>query len=156
MVLSFFAVVESLIEYMKKYIFFTQRFANYILTSPHTRIIRYLMVGLTNMTVCFTFMYIGASILKLHYLMYTFLGYAVSILYSFYMNLRFTFRVSGNITRRLILFFLINFSNLGIVEWIEYEMITVHHFNHYFSIFCAMLWYSAAGFTINALLVYRR
>ncbi|MBP6917635.1 MAG: GtrA family protein [Legionellaceae bacterium] len=140
---------------MNKYILFVKRLLHYVMTSPQMRIVRYLMVGLTNMSVCFTFMYIGAY-LGLHYLQYTVLGYGVAIVYSFYMNLKFTFRVSGNITKRLILFFLINFSNLGIVELIEYEMITVYHFNHYFSIFCAMLWYSAAGFTINALLVYRR
>ena len=140
---------------MNKHILLIKRLLHYVMTSPHMRIVRYLMVGLTNMSVCFTFMYIGAA-LGLHYLQYTVLGYGVAIVYSFYMNLKFTFRVSGNITKRLILFFLINFSNLGIVELIEYEMISVYHFNHYFAIFCAMLWYSAAGFTIHALLVYRR
>lgn len=142
---------------MNKNILRLKRLWQYLLTSPHhhMRLVRYLMVGLTNMTVCFLFMFIGAS-LGLHYLQYTVMGYGVSILYSFYMNLRFTFRVSGNITKRLVLFFMINFTNLGIVELIEYEMITVHHYNHFFSIICAMLWYSIAGFTINALLVYRR
>lgn len=143
---------------MNKNILVLKRWFHYLWNSPHhhVRLVRYLMVGLTNMSVCFVFMYIGSAVFGMHYLGYTALGYGVSILYSFYMNLRFTFRVSGNIARRLCLFFLINFSNLGIVEVIEYQMITVYQFNHLFSIFCAMLWYSAAGFIINALLVYRR
>jgi len=135
--------------------FSIKRFWAYLTTAKHLRFVRYLMVGLTNMTVCLSFMYIGAAA-GLHYLEYTVLGYFVSILYSFFMNLRFTFRVSGNITRRLTLFFVINFSNLGVVELIEYVMIDIYHFNHYLSIFCAMLWYSIAGFIMNSLWVYRR
>lgn len=127
---------------------------HYLNTTPHMRFVRYLMVGTTNMIICFTFMYIGSA-LGLHYLEYTVLGYAISILYSFFMNLRFTFRVSGNITKRLIAFFVINFTNLGIVEVIEYVMISVYGLNPLFSIICAMLWYSIAGFTVNALWVYR-
>lgn len=126
----------------------------YLQTAHHMRVIRYLMVGFSNMLVCFAFMYIG-SLLGLHYLEYTVMGYVISILFSFYMNLHFTFRVSGNIMRRMIWFFLISFTNLGVVELIEYEMIGVYHFNHLFSIFCAMFCYAAAGFTINALWVYR-
>lgn len=131
------------------------QFWEYLKTAHHLRFVRYLMVGFTNMTVCFSFMYLGA-LSGLHYLQYTFLGYLVSILYSFYMNLRFTFRVSGNITKRLMLFFLINFTNFGMVEVIEYLMIDKFHLNHMFSIICAMLWYSLVGFTINTFWVYRR
>ena len=126
-----------------------------ILTSPHLRVVRYALVGLSNMSVCFTVMYLG-SLAGLHYLQYTVLGYSISIVYSFYMNLRFTFRVSGNITRRLLLFFLVNFTNLGLVEVIEYVMIDVWKINHLFSIICAMIWYSLAGFICNMLFVYRR
>ncbi len=128
---------------------------HYLVTKHHMRFVRYLMVGTTNMTVCVTFMYIGSA-LGLNYLEYTVLGYLIAILYSFYMNLRFTFRVSGNITKRLLAFFAINFFNLGIVELIEYVMISVYHLNPVFAIICAMLWYSLAGFAINALWVYRR
>ncbi len=126
-----------------------------IVTSPHFRIVRYGMVGLSNMSVCFIVMYLGA-LAGLHYLQYTVLGYSISIVYSFYMNLRFTFRVSGNITRRLLLFFLVNFTNLGLVEVIEYVMIDVWKINHLFSIICAMVWYSLTGFICSMLFVYRR
>lgn len=125
-----------------------------ILTAHHLRIVRYGIVGLSNVGVCFIAMYLGA-LAGLHYLQYTVLGYALAILYSFYMNLRFTFRVSGDISRRFSLFFLVNFTNLGLVEVIEYVMIDVWKMNHLFSIICAMAWYSLTGFICSMLFVYR-
>ena len=139
---------------MNKYKSLVKFLWQYLKTAQHMRVIRYLMVGFGNMFVCFAFMYMGALI-GLNYLEYTVLGYIVAILFSFYMNLRFTFRVTGNIMQRMIWFFIISFTNLAIVELIEYEMISVYHFNHLFSILCAMFWYAASGFTINALWVYR-
>jgi putative flippase GtrA len=139
---------------MTKSASFWHHYWRQILTAHHLRIVRYGIVGLTNMSVCFMIMYLGALV-GLHYLQYTILGYSVAIIYSFYMNLRFTFRVSGNISTRLFLFFLINFTNLGLVEVIEYVMIDVWRINHFFSIICAMVWYSLAGFICNMLFVYR-
>src|SRR3990167_10897618 len=83
--------------------------------------VRYLLVGCTNSMVCFGTMAIFAH-LGFHYLIYTAAGYVVAIFYSFFMNLHFTFRVNGKIVQRLLLFFFINFSNLGIVEVIEYVL----------------------------------
>lgn len=124
-------------------------------TKPEFIVIRYLMVGLTNTTVCFGTMSIFA-LLGFHYLTYTAIGYIVAILYSFFMNLHFTFRVEGQILKRLSLFFCINFTNLGIVEVIEYILIDKLHWNHFLSILLAMGWYVVSGFLINNYLVYRR
>ena len=115
--------------------------------------VRYIMVGMTNTTVCFSTMYLG-SLAGLHYLSYTAVGYLVAILYSFFMNLYFTFRVNGQILKRLTLFFAINLTNLGIVETIEYIMIDNFHINPLLSILCAMTWYVVTGFLINSYLVY--
>ncbi|MDF1758815.1 MAG: GtrA family protein [Legionellaceae bacterium] len=117
--------------------------------------VRYLLVGCTNTTVCFAAMYI-ASLFGLHYLAYTAVGYLVAIIYSFFMNLRFTFKVEGKIAKRLLLFFVINLSNLGIVEIIEYILIDIFHWNRLLSILCAMTWYVITGFLINSYLVYSR
>ncbi|MDP3706447.1 MAG: GtrA family protein [Legionellaceae bacterium] len=117
--------------------------------------VRYLMVGITNTTVCFSIMYLGA-LSGLHYLSYTALGYLVAILYSFFMNLYFTFRVEGQILKRLTLFFAINLTNLGLVEIIEYIMIDKFNLNRLFSILSAMTWYVITGFLINSYLVYSR
>lgn len=117
--------------------------------------VRYMLVGLTNTSVCFITMYI-AYLFGFHYLSYTAIGYLVAIFYSFFMNLRFTFRVQGKILQRLSLFFIINLSNLGIVELIEYLMIDIFHLNRIFSILTAMTWYVITGFLMNNYLVYKR
>lgn len=117
--------------------------------------IRYIMVGCTNTAVCFLGMYI-AYLLGFHYLAYTAIGYLIAITYSFFMNLHFTFRVEGQIAKRLSLFFLINLSNLGIVEIIEYIMIDVFNINRLISIITAMTWYVVTGFLMNNYLVYKR
>lgn len=117
--------------------------------------VRYALVGLTNTTVCFVSMYIS-YLLGFHYLAYTAIGYLVAIIYSFFMNLHFTFRVEGKILQRLSLFFMINLSNLGIVELIEYIMIDIFHINRLLSIIAAMTWYVITGFLMNNYLVYKR
>jgi len=127
----------------------------WIKTISRYTFVRYLLVGMTNTTVCFSVMYLCA-LAGLDYLMYTAVGYLVAILYSFFMNLRFTFKVEGQILKRLSMFFCINLTNLGIVEVIEYEMIDLLHMNRLFSILCAMSWYVITGFLINRYLVYSR
>ncbi len=115
---------------------------------------RYMMVGVSNSTVCFSVMYLGA-LLKLHYLSYTALGYFVAIFFSFFMNLRFTFRVEGDVLKRLIMFFFVSITNLAIVEVIEFVMIDKGGFNRMFSILTGMSWYVAAGFLVNRYLIYK-
>ena len=100
-------------------------------------------------------MYLG-SLFGLNYLLYTVLGYLITIIYSFYMNLRFTFQVSGNISKRFQLFFLINLTNLALVEAIEYTLIDILKWNHYLSIFSAMVWYAVSGFICNRIFVYSK
>lgn len=124
-------------------------------TKPEFIFIRYLMVGATNTTVCFLFMAIFASF-GFDYLVYTACGYMVAILYSFFMNLHFTFRVNGKIFKRLSLFFIINFSNLGVVEVIEYVLIDKLGWHRFLSIVLAMGWYVVSGFLINNYFIYRR
>lgn len=139
---------------MTRYISFLKYAWIFLLTSKYLRIVRYGIVGLTNAGVCVTFMYLG-YLAGLHYLEYTILGYFISILFSFYMNLRFTFRVSGNIKKRLVLFFVISLSNLAMVEMIEYIMIDIYKFQPMVAIICGILWYAVIGFIINTLWIYR-
>ena len=117
--------------------------------------IRYVMVGCTNTAVCLVSMY-TAYLMGFHYSAYTAIGYLVAIIYSFFMNLHFTFRVEGRIIKRLSLFFMINLSNLGIVEIIEYVMIDIFYINRLLSIITAMSWYVITGFLMNNYLVYKR
>lgn len=114
----------------------------------------YLLIGVGNTLVCLMVMYLGAS-LGLNYLKYTVLGYLVAITFSFFMNLHYTFKVEGQILRRLSLFFIVNLVNLLLVELIEYTLIESFSINHLIAIFCGMSWYIFAGFILNSSLVYR-
>ena len=115
----------------------------------------YLIVGVMNTLLCFMVMYLGA-LLGLNYLEYTGLGYVIAILFSFFMNLRYTFQVEGNTLRRLILFLCINLINLLLVELIEHVLIESVELNKLFAIFTGMGWYIFSGFLLNNFLVYRQ
>lgn len=99
-------------------------------------------------------MFLGASI-GLDYASYTALGYIVSIIFSFFMNFYYTFQVTGDTYKRLLLFFMINTSNLLLVEGIEYFLIEICSFKHILAILCGMFWYSMTGFLMNRAMVYR-
>ena len=114
----------------------------------------YLLVGLANTTTCLFLMSLGAS-LGLHYLTYTAIAYSVTILLSFYMNLRYTFRAQGNLTKRLSLFLLISLTNLIVVEFFEYILIESFSANKLTTIFLGMSWYTLSGFLANNFLVYK-
>jgi putative flippase GtrA len=99
-------------------------------------------------------MYLGARI-GLTYLKYTVLGYLVAILFSFFMNLRYTFKVRGQMLKRLVTFFLISLINLSLVELIEFTLIESLSINKLSAILCGMSWYLLTGFILNNTLVYR-
>jgi len=115
----------------------------------------YLLVGVLNTLLCFFIMYLGATA-GLGYLAYTAMGYSISILFSFFMNLRYTFDAKGHTLKRLSVFLLINFTNLMLVEMIEHVLIESIGLDHLLAIFSAMIWYILSGFLLNNYIVYRR
>jgi putative flippase GtrA len=115
----------------------------------------YLIVGLMNTTICFMAMYLGA-LSGLDYLSYTALGYIIAILFSFFMNLRYTFRVKGDTLKRLVLFIGFNLINLLFVEIIEHVLIESFALNKILAILCGMGWYIVVGFLLNSFFVYRK
>ena len=116
---------------------------------------RYLLVGAMNTLLTLCLMFIGA-VAGFSYLYYTAFAYLIGITCSFFMNLRFTFRVQGQIKRRLFLFFLINLGNLFIVECIEYTLIEKFSMVQPLAIFCGMIWYAVTGYFMNNWLVYHQ
>lgn len=116
---------------------------------------RYLMVGFFNTLLCVTVMYLG-WLMGLNYLQFTALGYASSITLSFFMNLRYTFRVSGSVGKRLALFWVVCLVNLCFVELIEYSLVEWFFIDRFIAIFCGMCWYVVTGFLVNNFLVYRQ
>lgn len=116
---------------------------------------RYLMVGALNTVLCFLVMYAGSS-LGLGYLVYTAMGYLTTILLSFFMNLRYTFKIRDRAGIRLIGFITVSLTNLSIVELIEYTLIESFSFPRWIAILLGMGWYVSTGFLVNNFVVYRR
>jgi len=123
-------------------------------TALANKFIRYLMVGACNTALCLSVMYIGARF-GLNYLVYTALGYVCSTAVSFFMNLRYTFRVNGAVGQRLALFCLVNLVNLVLVEIIEYVLVESYGLTRLIAIFCGMCWFVVTGFLANNYFVYR-
>lgn len=115
---------------------------------------RYLMVGALNTVLCFLVMYAGSSF-GLGYLVYTAIGYLTTILLSFFMNLRYTFKIRDRAGIRLIGFITVCLTNLSIVELIEYTLIEVFSISRWVAILIAMGWYVSTGFLVNNFVVYR-
>ena len=122
--------------------------------SFHVMFLRYMLVGITNTLLCGGLMFIGAWF-GLGYLQYTAIAYFITILFSFFMNMSFTFKVRGQVFRRLMLFLLLCMINVGIVEWIEYILIEFAVFKPWFAVICGMTWYSTTGFFISRMWIYK-
>lgn len=116
---------------------------------------RYTMVGTINTIICVSLMYMG-FVFGLNYLAFTFLGYGITITLSFYMNLRYTFQVEGDVCKRFVLFWLVCLTNLGIVLSIEYYLVTTFAMKHFLAVFCGMCWYVVSGFLVNNFFIYRQ
>ena len=116
---------------------------------------RYLTVGALNTLLCISVMYAGAQF-GLGYLVYTALGYMFSITLSFFMNMRFTFRVKGEVGKRFALFWLVSLVNLVLVELIEYILVVQFGVSRLLAIFCGMSWFAVSGFLMNNFFVYRQ
>jgi len=117
--------------------------------------LRYSLIGTMNTLVCFCLMAMG-DYLGLHYLVFTAVAYGFTIFMSFFLNLLFTFRVSGSVVYRLILFLALNGSNVFLVEGIEYSLIEWTHIHQWLAIITGMIWYVITGFIMNRYIVYRK
>jgi putative flippase GtrA len=114
----------------------------------------YLFIGVLNTILCFVVMGIG-DWLGFHYSTYTAVGYIISMFFSFFMNLWFTFKVQGLIFKRLMIFLVINGINLILVEWIQYTLIERFHWADWPAIIFAMVVYIIIGYIMNQYIVYR-
>lgn len=117
--------------------------------------IKYLGVGAVNTAIWFFTMVICAYIYD-NYLFYTAVGYITSLITSFVLNLHFTFQVSGAIAKRAFFFFLINLTNVGIVQIIQYVLIEHYHWHEYAAITAGITWYTFSGFWANQRYVFHR
>ena len=114
----------------------------------------YILIGMVNTLMCCTLMYLGSR-MGLNYLGYTAFGYIFSILFSFFMNLRYTFRVQGNTFKKLVLFLCVNLTNLFIVELIEHSLIETYKINPVIAILAGITWYTTCGFLFSVFWIFR-
>lgn len=116
---------------------------------------RYFMVGIVNTIICSIVMFVGDK-LNVHYLLYTALGYMVAMICSFFLNLRFTFQMDGNIWLRIGLFCCISLINLMGVEWLEFQLIEHYFLPPVFAIASGMVCYMLMGFFMHRTFTYSR
>jgi putative flippase GtrA len=118
--------------------------------------IKYGSVGVMNTAVFSGITYL-VSLTGVHYSIYTAIGYIISILFSFYMNNRFTFRENGGEIKRLLFKFLcVTVSLMLIVQLIQYIFIDVIGTMEIIGIIAGMLFYTVTGYLLNRNFVFRR
>lgn len=108
----------------------------------------YLVVGTINTLVWLITMVICAYFYD-NYVFYTTVGYIVSLLVSFSLNLKYTFKVSGVIVRRISLFFFINLANLVVVQYLQTLLIDYYALPKELAILIGVIWYTLTGFYLN-------
>lgn len=93
---------------------------------------------------------------RVHYVIYTAIGYCCAFLVSFFLNMYFTFDVHGQVGKRLAKFVFINLINLLQVEIIQIILIEYAKESHFIAIVTGMFWYVVFGFLMNQRFVYQR
>ncbi len=117
--------------------------------------IKYGSVGVMN-TAVFSGITFLASLTGVHYSIYTAIGYIISILFSFYMNNRFTFKENGGEIKSLLLKFLgVTLSLMLLVQLIQYLFIDVLGTIEIIGIIAGMLFYTVTGYVLNRNFVFK-
>jgi len=119
------------------------------------KFLRYCGIGFINLFVCLGVM-VAFEALGAHYVLYTFLGYAVAFLVSFALNFRYTFGVSDQKSRRFMRFMIINPLNLLMVEIIQIILIEKLKVVEPLAVFIGMSYYTLTGFFLNQRYVFAR
>ncbi|HHT95049.1 MAG TPA: GtrA family protein [Clostridia bacterium] len=116
---------------------------------------KYGIVGIVN-TGLTTGIFFLLSHLGLKYYVYTVIGYIVGILTSFFLNRKYTFKKDNeNITRQIILFFVISACLLGLVQLIQYLLIDVLSLKEWLGVGIGMVFYTVTGFLLNRNVVFK-
>lgn len=118
--------------------------------------IKYGSVGVMNTAVFSGITYL-ASLTGVHYSIYTAIGYIISILFSFYMNNRFTFRQNeGEVKSRLVRFLGVTISLMLVVQFIQYVFIDLIGTVEIIGIVAGMLFYTVTGYILNRNFVFKK
>jgi putative flippase GtrA len=117
--------------------------------------VKYGLVGVAN-TAVFSLVTYLVSLTGVHYSIYTALGYIVAILFSFYMNNRFTFKgTKGDVKVMLAKFLGVTLSLMLLVQVIQYVFIDVIGTMEIIGIIVGMLFYTGTGYLLNRNFVFK-
>ncbi|MBI9102593.1 MAG: GtrA family protein [Spirochaetales bacterium] len=117
--------------------------------------VKYGLVGVLN-TLVFAGVTLALSRLKIHYSIYTGVGYIIAITFSFIMNLKFTFsRFPGKILPRALKFIGVSISLMLIVQGIQFITIEKLNLPELAGVLTGMVFYTGTGFLINRLWVFK-
>jgi putative flippase GtrA len=117
--------------------------------------VKYGLVGVAN-TAIFSLVTYLVSLTGVHYSIYTAIGYIVAILFSFYMNNRFTFKgTKGDVKVMLAKFLGVTLSLMLLVQVIQYVFIDVIGTMEIIGIIVGMLFYTGTGYLLNRNFVFK-
>jgi putative flippase GtrA len=117
--------------------------------------VKYGLVGVAN-TAVFSLVTYLVSLTGVHYSIYTAIGYIVAILFSFYMNNRFTFKgTKGDVKVMLAKFLGVTLSLMLLVQVIQYVFIDVIGTMDIIGIIVGMLFYTGTGYLLNRNFVFK-
>jgi putative flippase GtrA len=117
--------------------------------------VKYGLVGVAN-TAVFSLVTYLVSLTGVHYSIYTAIGYIVTILFSFYMNNRFTFKgTKGDVKVMLAKFLGVTLSLMLLVQVIQYVFIDVIGTMEIIGIIVGMLFYTGTGYLLNRNFVFK-
>jgi putative flippase GtrA len=117
--------------------------------------VKYGLVGVAN-TAIFSLVTYLVSLTGVHYSIYTAIGYIVAILFSFYMNNRFTFKgTKGDVKVMLAKFLGVTLSLMLLVQVIQYVFIDIIGTMEIIGIIVGMLFYTGTGYLLNRNFVFK-
>jgi putative flippase GtrA len=116
--------------------------------------IKYGLVGVLN-TLIFTVSAFSFSFI-FNYTVYTTISYSLAILFSFFMNKKYTFESAGNFKIYIINFFAVNVSLLIIVQILQIYLIEKVLLRELFAIMACMCVYTFSGFLLNKFFVFKK
>jgi putative flippase GtrA len=123
---------------------------------PLAEMIRYGLVGLVNTAVCLSAIFVSMHVIGLPYALANAIGYALGLIASFLLNRRFTFRSSRRIFSREPLLFLAVFGVSYAVQMGALVLFVEQlRMNQSFAQVCAMVVYTACGYTGNKFITFR-
>lgn len=116
--------------------------------------IKYGLVGVANTAITAFVMVVGAFV-DWHYVAYSTLGYVAGIVSSYFLNLRFTFRVRKRFASTFLRFVSVCGICFLVAQGCQIALIEIFGVGEAIAVALAMVLYTGVGFALNRALVFR-